>query len=777
MIGRVDLLDTRHAIDHWKAKRPRFLRRSLQPADARRASAAAASRAGSRPRRGARLQADRPRPRSASRTGTPVEIKLPIRNIHRTVGAMLSRRDRPQATAPPACPTTPSASSSPAPPARASARSSPTASRSNSKATPTITSAKDSPAARIIVYPPEDLHLRARREHPDRQRGPLRRHQRRSLLQRHGRRALRRAQLRRHRGRRRPGRSRLRVHDQRPGHRARQNRPQLRRRHARRHRLRARRDRRASQTYRCNKTSRRSRSRSSIPRISRLLHDWIYRHCEVHRQSARASGFSKTGTTMLPKFVKVFPHEYKRVLKKRRAHRDVSRRCASAARSRARSSWQVHAWVRSPAFWNTQREMPAPPSRRRARQRLVRDLQPFPEEKIRDAGRPLHGLRRALLPHRLPASPTSFPTGTIWSISGRWQEAIRVLHATNNFPEFTGRICPAPVRSRLRARHQRAAGHHQEHREDHRRSRLGRRLDRSRTARRHAPASASRSSAPVPPVWPPPSNCAAPATGSPSSKRPTASAACCATASPTSRWRSTSSTAASSRWRPKAWSSCVNAHVGENVAVDDLQRDFDAILLAGGAEQPRDLNVPGRELKGIHFAMDFLPQPEQGLRRRCSPRPDPRHRQARRHHRRRRHRRRLPGHLATATRPLSVHQFELLPKPPDDRAPTTPWPLWPMQLRVESSHEEGGMRDWSVATTRLHRRRARQREKAARRPRRRRRPSSNRSPAPNSPWTSIWSCSPWASPARSRNGLIEQLGVDLDPRGNVKPPTRTTCPP
>ena len=50
------------------------------------------------------------------------------------------------------------------------------------------------------------------------------------------------------------------------------------------------------------------------------------------------------------------------------------------------------------------------------------------------------------------------------------------------------------------------------------------------------------------------------------------------------------------------------AHVGQNVPVEDLQRDFDAILLSGGAEQPRDLSVPGRELKGIHFAMDYLPQ-------------------------------------------------------------------------------------------------------------------------------------------------------------------------
>src|SRR5690349_12915008 len=144
----------------------------------------------------------------------------------------------------------------------------------------------------------------------------------------------------------------------------------------------------------------------------------------------------------------------------------------------------------------------------------------------------------------------------------------------------------------------------------------------------------------------------------------------------------------------------INAHVGVNVAVADLRRDFDAILLAGGAEQPRDLKVPGRELKGVHFAMEFLPQQN----------------------------RRNEGDdvaaqiLATGKRvviigggdtgadclgtshrqrALSVHQFELLPKPPDQRADSTPWPLWPMQLRTESSHEEGGVRDWSVSTVKF----------------------------------------------------------------------------
>ncbi len=144
----------------------------------------------------------------------------------------------------------------------------------------------------------------------------------------------------------------------------------------------------------------------------------------------------------------------------------------------------------------------------------------------------------------------------------------------------------------------------------------------------------------------------------------------------------------------------VKAHVGGNVPVADLHRGFDAIVLAGGAEHPRDLQVPGRELAGIHFAMDFLPQsnkvcegdivPNQILAtgRRVV----------------------IIGGgdtgadcLGTSHRHRAAHitQFELLPKPPDTRAPHTPWPLWPMQLRVESSHEEGGLRDWSVSTVRF----------------------------------------------------------------------------
>ena len=142
-----------------------------------------------------------------------------------------------------------------------------------------------------------------------------------------------------------------------------------------------------------------------------------------------------------------------------------------------------------------------------------------------------------------------------------------------------------------------------------------------------------------------------------------------------------------------------HAHVGSSVPVEDLREQFDAILLAGGAQQPRDLQVPGRELDGIHFAMEFLPQAN---RRSLGDK--------------------IEGKeiVATGKRVViigggdtgadclgtslrqgaaSVHQFEIMPMPPQERSPQTPWPLWPMQLRTESSHEEGGTRDWSIATT------------------------------------------------------------------------------
>ena len=144
------------------------------------------------------------------------------------------------------------------------------------------------------------------------------------------------------------------------------------------------------------------------------------------------------------------------------------------------------------------------------------------------------------------------------------------------------------------------------------------------------------------------------------------------------------------------------ADVGINLPADKLLKDYDAVVLTGGAEKPRDLPVPGRELKGIHFAMDFLPQQN----------------------------RRVSGEKAAPGEPilakgkhvvvigggdtgsdcigtsfrqgaLSVTNFEIMPQPPLQENKALTWPNWPLKLRTSSSHEEGVERDFAVMTTKF----------------------------------------------------------------------------
>jgi glutamate synthase (NADPH/NADH) small chain len=117
-------------------------------------------------------------------------------------------------------------------------------------------------------------------------------------------------------------------------------------------------------------------------------------------------------------------------------------------------------------------------------------------------------------------------------------------------------------------------------------------------------------------------------------------------------------------------------------------------------------------------------------------------------------------------KPLSVHQFEIMPKPPDERSPLTPWPLWPMQLRSEGAHEEGGVRDWGLATTKFtgdEDGRVRQLHAV------RVGPAPKFEPIPGTEFTMeadlVLIAMGFIGPVR--NGMIEQLGVKLDARGNV----------
>jgi len=141
-----------------------------------------------------------------------------------------------------------------------------------------------------------------------------------------------------------------------------------------------------------------------------------------------------------------------------------------------------------------------------------------------------------------------------------------------------------------------------------------------------------------------------------------------------------------------------NANVGVNIRVNDIMRDYHAVVLAGGSTIPRDLTIPGRNLKGVHYAMDFLKQQNKRVSTIEIEEED------------------LMASsknvivigggatgsdcVGTSNRhnAKSVTQFELLPKPPDARADYMPWPTYPMLLKTTTSHEEGAERIWGVAT-------------------------------------------------------------------------------
>jgi glutamate synthase (NADPH/NADH) small chain len=143
-------------------------------------------------------------------------------------------------------------------------------------------------------------------------------------------------------------------------------------------------------------------------------------------------------------------------------------------------------------------------------------------------------------------------------------------------------------------------------------------------------------------------------------------------------------------------------HVGPDLPAAELRAGFDAVLLAGGACAPRDLPVPGRDLDGIHFAMEYL----RLQNRQCEGDLIPADGQISA-----RGRRVIiigggdtgADCLGTAHRQgaRSVHQFEILPRPPESRGPDNPWPQWPNVYRVSSAHEEGGERVYSVSTKRF----------------------------------------------------------------------------
>ena len=141
----------------------------------------------------------------------------------------------------------------------------------------------------------------------------------------------------------------------------------------------------------------------------------------------------------------------------------------------------------------------------------------------------------------------------------------------------------------------------------------------------------------------------------------------------------------------------VDSNVGENISVESLKSDFDAIVLAGGSTIARDLPIPGRELNGVMQAMEYLPPANRVQAGDMDEHPMSA---------KGKHVVIIGGGdtgadcLGTSHRhgAASVHQFEIMPRPPEERAESTPWPQWPLMMRTSSAHEEGGERVFSVNT-------------------------------------------------------------------------------
>ena len=205
-------------------------------------------------------------------------------------------------------------------------------------------------------------------------------------------------------------------------------------------------------------------------------------------------------------------------------------------------------------------------------------------------------------------------------------------------------------------------------------------------------------------------------------------------------------------------------HVGYDVSIEELVAQHDAVVLSGGAEKPRDLPIPGRELDGIHFAMDFLPQQN----RRVSDEPlqnirpilaDGKHVVV------------IGGGdtgsdcIGTSNRQgaLSVTQIEILPAPPEKENKLLTWPNWPMKMRTSSSQEEGVSRDYAVATVRFEGEDGRVTALQCARA------DEKFQPIPGTEFTLkadlVLLAMGFLGPVQE--GMIKDLGVELDKRGNV----------
>jgi glutamate synthase (NADPH/NADH) small chain len=211
-----------------------------------------------------------------------------------------------------------------------------------------------------------------------------------------------------------------------------------------------------------------------------------------------------------------------------------------------------------------------------------------------------------------------------------------------------------------------------------------------------------------------------------------------------------------------------SVNVGQDVTGDELRRQFDAVCLCIGSRVPRDLPVPGRELEGIHFAMEFLEQQNRRVAGDVIP----------------------DGESILATNKhvvvigggdtgsdcigtshrqgaASVTNLEIMPQPPDSPAAHTPWPLWPLMLRTSTSHEEGGERRFSVTTQRAEGENGHVKRLVCTEVRLE---GGKLQPVPGTEFTLqadlVLLAMGFVHPEKP--GLVEQLGVEINERGNVR---------
>jgi len=416
-------------------------------------------------------------------------------------------------------------------------------------------------------------------------------------------------------------------------------------------------------------------------------------------------------------------------------------------------------------FIEYQRELPA----RRPVAERVNDwfeiYNEFPEEKVRAQGARCMDCGVPFCHNGCPLNNV-IPDWNDLAYRGRWEEAIRRLHATNNFPEFTGRICPAPCEASCVLGINEPAV-------------TIRQIEKSVIEHAwsagwiHPEPPPEETGQRVAVIGSGPAGLAAAQQLRRAGHQVTVyeknekAGGLLRFGIPNFKLEKHIVERRLQQMVEEGVEFVTNAHVGVNVSVADLRRNHDALLLAGGAEQPHDLPIPGRELKGIYYAVDYLSQQNrrcEGIELQVA-----------------------EEIVATGKRVIimgggdtgadclgtvhrqqakSVHQFELLPMPPAERSPQTPWPLWPMQLRTESSHEEGGVREWSVSTTAFHGNRDGQVSGLAGV---RVGPPPKFEPVAGSEFflecDMVLLAMGFVGPVRS--GLLGQLGVKLDNRGNV----------